>query len=71
MTDCLEVTLATNNLVNICRFEFHKLKYSPLSALLLMLQQSCGNYREIATWETSQMTRCGAPNEKSLLEKAV
>lgn len=57
------------NLVNVCGFEFHPLKYGPLRALLLMLQQSCGNYREIATWETSQMMRCGTPNKKSVLEK--
>lgn len=31
--------------------------------------QGCGDYRHIATWDTSQMTRCGTPNERSSLEK--
>ena len=56
------------SLAYTCGFEFHKVKYHQLRALLLLLQ-SCGIYHKTATWETSQMTRCGIPNEKSLLEK--
>lgn len=56
-------------LVNICGFEFHKLQGRGLRAQLLWLQSPGDNDRKTSMREPSQMTRCGIPNQTSVLRR--